>query len=189
MTEARTSLGDDEIAAIARRIHRPVVLVGLMGVGKTTVGKKVAALLERDFVDADAEIESAANRTVSEIFAAHGEAYFRDGERRVIARIMEDGCGVLATGGGAFVNAETRALILDRGIAVWLDSDIETLVTRTARRGHRPLLNTGDPREVLSRLKVERDPVYAEAPIHVFTDQAPHHTTALHILEAIDAWL
>ena len=189
MTEARPSLGEPEIAALARRIDRPVVLVGLMGVGKTTVGKRLAGLLNRDFLDADTEIERAADRSVAEIFAAHGEPYFRDGERRVIARIMEQGCGVLATGGGAFVNAETRALILEKGIAVWLDSDIETLVDRTARRDHRPLLNSGNPREILTRLKAERDPLYAQAPVHVFTDQAPHQTTALNILEAIDAWL
>lgn len=189
MTETRLNPDADAIAAIARRIDRPVVLVGLMGVGKSTVGRRLAGLLDRRFVDADEEIERAAARSVAEIFAAHGEAYFRDGERRVIARVMHEGCGVLATGGGAFVNEETRGLILEKGIAVWLDCDVDLLVERTARRDNRPLLKQGDPRAVLTRLKSERDSAYAEAPIHVRTDHAPHLTTALRILEAIDAWL
>ncbi len=119
MTHA-TAFTPAEIGGLARRIDRPVVLVGLMGVGKSTVGRRLAALLDTDFIDVDEEIERAADRSVAEIFEAHGEAYFRAGERRVIARLMEERHGVIATGGGAFVDDETRALIIDRGIAVWL---------------------------------------------------------------------
>ncbi|WP_370034579.1 shikimate kinase [Qipengyuania mesophila] len=188
MTHA-TTLTPAEIGGIARRIDRPVVLVGLMGVGKSTVGRRLAAVLGTDFVDVDEEIERAADRTVSEIFESHGEAYFRDGERRVIARLMEERHGVIATGGGAFVDPATRALILERGIAVWLDCDVETLVERTGRRDNRPLLRTGDPRAILADLKQRRGAFYAEAPIHVVTDNGPHAETVQHILEAIDAWL
>lgn len=183
------ALDDAAIAAVARRIDRPVVLVGLMGVGKSTVGKKLAALLKTDFVDADVEIEHAAAMSVGEIFERFGEAHFRDGERRVIARLMEERHGVIATGGGAFVNAETRATILDRGIAVWLDAALETLVERTARKSHRPLLNSGNPAETLEKLKREREPHYAEAPIRVTSDDGPHLDTALQIVGAIDKWL
>lgn len=178
-----------EVAAIAARIDRPVVLVGLMGVGKSTVGRRLAGLLDTGFADADEAIEQAADRTVSEIFAAHGEAYFREGERRVIARLIEEGHGVVATGGGAFVDPATRELILDRAIAVWLDCDVETLVERTGRRDNRPLLRNGDPHEILTDLKGRREEFYAQAHCRVVTGNAPHHATALRILEAIDAWL
>ncbi|MEX0342026.1 MAG: shikimate kinase [Erythrobacter sp.] len=188
MTHA-SALTPSEIGNIASRIDRPVVLVGLMGVGKSTVGRRLANLLDTDFVDVDEEIERAADRTVSEIFDAHGEAYFRDGERRVIARLVEEAHGVIATGGGAFVDPETRALILERAIAVWLDCDIDTLIERTSRRDSRPLLRQGDPRAILTGLKERRGAAYAEAQVHVVTDNAPHGQTAQRILEAIDAWL
>ena len=188
MTHA-TAFTPAEIGGLARRIDRPVVLVGLMGVGKSTVGRRLAALLDTDFIDVDEEIERAADRSVSEIFEAHGELYFRAGERRVIARLVEEGHGVIATGGGAFVDPETRALILDRAIAVWLECDIDTLVERTARRDSRPLLRKGDPRAILTQLKDQRGDAYAEAQVHVVTDDAPHTETALSILSAIDAWL
>ena len=178
-----------DIAAIAGRIDRPVVLVGLMGVGKSTVGRRLAALLQRDFVDADEEIEDAAQMSISEIFSEFGEAYFRDGERRVIARLIEERHGVIATGGGAFVNEETRALILDQAIAVWIDADIATLVERTSRRNTRPLLRQGDPEKILTRLHSERKPFYSQAPIHIRSEDGPHMTTANRILEAIDRWL
>ena len=189
MTEQAQTLSDAEIAAIARRIDRPVVLVGLMGVGKSTVGKRLAALLNKDFVDADEAIEQAAQMRISEIFERFGEDYFRDGERRVIARLMEEGHGVIATGGGAFVNDETRALILGRGIAVWIDCEIETLVERTGRRDTRPLLRDGDPQEILTRLRDERKPHYSEAPIRVQSEDGPQLETAMDIVEAIDRWL
>lgn len=178
-----------DLAAIAARITRPVVLVGLMGVGKSTVGRKLASLLHRDFVDADEAIVEAAQLSIPEIFEQFGEPYFRDGERRVIARLIEEGHGVIATGGGAFVDPSTRALILDKTIAVWIDCDIDTLVERTARRNTRPLLRNGDPKEILTRLAATRAPFYAEAPIRVVSENGPHADTARAIIEAIDQWL
>jgi len=178
-----------DLAAVAARIRRPVVLVGLMGVGKSTVGRKVASLLGRDFVDADDAIVEAARRTIPEIFETFGEAHFRDGERRVIARLIEEGHGVIATGGGAFVDPATRALVLEKAIAVWIDCDVDTLVERTARRSNRPLLKQGDPKEILTRLAAERRPFYAEAPIRVVSENGPHAETARAIIEAIDQWL
>lgn len=181
------------IQRLAVRIDRPIVLGGMMGVGKTTVGRRLAAMLNVPFCDADEEIEKAAQMSIPEIFAQFGEPYFRSGERRVIARLVgEDGAHerrVLATGGGAFVDPETRALILKRAIAVWLDSDIDTLVARVGRKGNRPLLKNGNPREILTKLKAERGPAYAEAPIHVKSGNQPHQATAMTILKAIDAWL
>ena len=190
-----TQLSTGEIEALVRRIDRPIVLVGMMGVGKSSVGKRLAALLHWPFIDADDEIETAAQMTIPEIFAAHGEAYFRDGERRVIARLIQesarDGGGnrIIATGGGAFVNEETRRLILDRAIAVWLDSDIETLVERTSRKENRPLLQQGDPREILTRLRDERAPAYGQAPIHVLSGNGPHGRTVARVLQGIGQWL
>ena len=180
-----------EIEALARRIDRPVVLVGMMGVGKTSVGKRLAAALHCAFVDADEEIEKAARMTIAEIFDRYGEPYFRDGERRVIARLIEESSGnkVIATGGGAFCNDETRALILDKAIAVWLDSDLDTLVERTARKDNRPLLQQGNPRDVLGRLREERRPFYAQSPIQVTSDDGPHGTTVNKVLVEIAKWL
>lgn len=178
-----------KFASIAARITRPVVLVGLMGVGKSTVGRKLAAMLGRNFVDADDAIVAAAGRSIPEIFETFGEAYFRDGERRVIARLIDEGHGVIATGGGAFIDSATRATVSESAIAVWIDCDVETLVERTARRSNRPLLKTGDPREILTRLARERAPFYAEAPIRVMSDTGPHADTARAIIEAIDQWL
>ena len=184
-------LTNREIEALARRIDRPVVLVGMMGVGKTSVGKRLAAALHCPFVDADEEIETAARMTIPEIFAQFGEAHFRDGERRVIARLIENSGqrSVIATGGGAFCNAATRALILDKAIAVWLDSDIDTLLERTGRKDHRPLLQSGDPRETLTRLNEERRADYAQAPIHVMSNDGPHTKTVDSVLKGIAQWL
>ncbi len=187
--EQHTSLSDAQIARISARVDRPIVLVGLMGVGKSTVGKRLANLLRKDFVDADEAIEEAAQRTISEIFEEFGEGYFRDGERRVIARLIEEHSGVIATGGGAFVDPDTRALILERAIAVWIDCDIDTLVERTSRRNTRPLLKDGDPREILTRLLDERRPFYSQAQIHVHSNEGPHMDTAMTILERLDEWL
>ena len=178
-----------EIEALAQRIDRPVVLVGMMGVGKSSVGRKLAAVLHVPFVDADEEIEAAAQMTIPEIFERFGEAHFRDGERRVIQRLVDGGRKVIATGGGAFVNAETRALILDRAIAVWLDSDVETLLERVGRKDNRPLLKQGDPREILTRLREERRSAYEQAPIHVISTRGPHGRTLDKVLKGIQAWL
>lgn len=176
------------IAALKRTIDRPLVLVGLMGAGKSTVGRRLANLLEAPFTDSDAAIEEAARRSVSEIFDQFGEAHFRDGERRVIARLIGEGSGVIATGGGAFVNSDTRALILARAVAVWLDCDIDTLVARTRRRDTRPLLRHGDAREILARLHAERAPAYAQAHIRIAAGDGAHQQTALQIVEAIEQW-
>ncbi len=177
------------IARITRSVRKPIVLVGLMGVGKSTVGRRLAGILGRDFVDADDAIEEAAQRKVSEIFEEFGEEYFRAGERRVIARLMDEHSGVIATGGGAFVDDETRALILENAIAVWIDCDIDTLVERTSRRNTRPLLRTGDPKEILSRLYAEREPYYSQAQVRVESVDGPHHDTVRRIIEAIDQCL
>jgi len=182
-------LDEARITAIARRIERPIVLVGLMGTGKSTVGRKLAELLGKDFVDADDAIVEAAQLTIAEIFEQFGETYFRDGERRVIARLLEEHDGVIATGGGAFVNDETRTLILEQAIAVWIDCDIETLVERTSRRDSRPLLRDGDPHEILTRLHQERKPFYSQAQVRIGSEDGPHLQTAYAIIEAIDRWL
>lgn len=189
MSAAPPSPPARDLSAVAARITRPVVLVGLMGVGKSTVGRKLASLLHRDFVDADEAIVAAAQRSIPEIFETFGEAHFRDGERRVIARLIEEGHGVIATGGGAFIDPATRAAVLEKAIAVWIDCDVDTLVERTSRRSNRPLLKNGNPRDILSRLAAERAPFYAEAPIRVVSENGPHADTARAIIEAIDKWL
>ncbi|MEO0417417.1 MAG: shikimate kinase [Pseudomonadota bacterium] len=189
--ETHEAADDDhkDMANILARVDRPVVLVGLMGAGKSTVGRRLAAIMQRDFIDADDAIEDAAQRKIAEIFEEFGESYFRDGERRVIGRLMDENHGVIATGGGAFVDSDTRALILEKGIAVWIDCDLETLVERTSRRNTRPLLKTGDPREILTRLLKERGPLYAEAPVRVQSDEGPHAQTAQAILRGIEDYL
>ncbi len=189
MEDDDTTLSAMEIERLARRIDRPVVLVGMMGVGKSSVGRKLANLLHLPFVDADEEIEAAAQMNIPEIFATYGEAFFRDGERRVIARLMDGDRKIIATGGGAFCNAETRALILDKAISVWLDSDIDTLLERVGRKDNRPLLKQGDPREIIAKLKAERQDDYAQAPIHVQSSNGPHSRTVGRVLKEIDRWL
>jgi len=177
-------------ANAASRPHpavRPIVLVGLMGAGKTTIGRRLANRMRLPFVDADAEIELAAGLTVSEIFERFGEAHFRDGERRVIARLIDGPPKVIATGGGAFMNAATRALILERATAIWLQADLETLVQRVSRRNDRPLLKGRDPRTVLSDLAAQRNPVYALAHLHVFSNPTPHDATVDAILQQLRA--
>lgn len=166
---------------------RTVALVGLMGVGKTTVGRRLARALGLPFKDADAEIEIAAGRSVSDIFAERGEQEFRSGERRVIRRLLDGPPLVLATGGGAFMNPETRRLIRARAVSVWLRADLEVLMRRVARRDTRPLLRDRDPREVLERLAAERYPVYAEADLTVETNESPHDAAVSAILKALRA--
>ncbi len=167
-------------------LARPVVLVGLMGAGKTSVGLRLAQLLGAGFVDSDDEIEKAANLSVPEIFERYGEAHFRGGERRVLARILAGAPAVVATGGGAFMDAETRAVVRASAVSVWLRAKLEVLVQRTAGRGHRPLLNRGNPREVLRKLIDARYPVYAEADITVdsLSDQS-HDQMAARIVDAL----
>jgi shikimate kinase len=164
---------------------RSIVLVGLMGAGKTTVGRRLASVLKLSFVDADSEIEKAAGKSVQEIFAEHGESYFRDGERRVIARLLDEGPQVLATGGGAFMNPATRLGIKEHGISVWLRADIALLMKRVLRRSHRPLLKQTDPHQVMERLMEERYPVYATADLIVDSQDVPHDQIVRQIVEKL----
>jgi shikimate kinase len=168
------------------RIDKALVLVGLMGTGKSTVGKRLAGRLHLPFVDADSEIERAAGLSISEIFDRFGEDQFRDGERRVIARLLDGRPKVIATGGGAFMQADTRELILRKARAIWLDADLDVLTERVGRRdGSRPLLRNRDPREVLAELAAVRNPIYALAPIHVRSQPLPHEATVDSILKAL----
>jgi shikimate kinase len=167
--------------------HRTIALVGLMGAGKTSIGRRLAQRLGLPFIDADAEIETAAGMTIPEIFERHGEAAFRDGERRVIARLLENPAHVLATGGGAFMDPATRALLRTHTLTVWLRAGLELMLARVGRRGlgNRPLLRGRDPRSVLEALMAERYPVYAEADITVDSLDAPPEATVERVLEAL----
>lgn len=171
---------------LARPLDKPIVLVGLMGAGKTTIGKRLAARLKVAFVDTDAEIEAAAGHTVAEIFEKYGETEFRAGERRVIARLLTKEPQVLATGGGAFIDPETRANVKAAAYSIWLNARIDLLVERVNRRDTRPLLRTGEPAEILARLLAERSPLYAEADLMVESDAGPHDNVVDHIIEALN---
>ena len=168
---------------------RSVVLIGLMGAGKTAVGRRLANRLDLPFIDADTEIELAAGKTVSEIFAEHGEAYFRQGERKVLARLLDSGPQVLATGGGAYMDPETRAKIRERSLSIWLRAELPVLLNRVRRRGHRPLLATGNPETVMRKLMDERYPVYAEADIAVESLDVPHEVVVTAVVNALAAKL
>ena len=168
------------------RPEQSLVLVGLMGAGKSSIGRRLAQRLDLDFVDADTEIERAAACTIEEIFARCGEPAFRDGERRVIVRLLEDRPPiVLATGGGAFMDPETRAAIRRHAVSIWLRADLEVLLRRVARRSNRPLLKQGDPRDVLTRLIQVRHPVYAEADLVVDSDDSPPEVTVEKVVSAL----
>jgi shikimate kinase len=171
--------------AIVPDLDRGVVLVGLMGAGKSSVGRRLAKRLRLPFFDADQEIEKAAGCSINEIFSRHGEAAFRSGERRVIARLLDSGAHVLATGGGAFMDPETRAAIHDKGISIWLNAELEVLLERVLRRDNRPLLKQGDPEKILRRLIAERSPVYALADLTVTSGQGPHENVVDQIVEAL----
>jgi shikimate kinase len=170
--------------------ERPIVLVGLMGVGKSTIGRRLARRLGLPFVDSDSAIEDAAGgASTAEVFELYGEAEFRDGERRLVARLVEGERRVIATGGGAFVNEATRKLLKAQAITVWLDAPIDVLAERTARRDNRPLLKTGNRAETLARLDRERRPHYAEADIHVRSGDGAHGDVVDAIIAALDDWL
>jgi len=164
---------------------RSLVLIGMMGAGKSSIGRKLAQRLGLPFVDADSEIERAAGMSISDIFAKHGEAYFRAGEARVIARLLDGGPQVLATGGGAFMNPQSRETIRAKGVSIWLKADHEVLLKRIKRRNDRPLLKTDDPAETLRRLMQERDPVYAEADVVVLSRDVPHDMIIAEIVAAV----
>ena len=182
---ANQSAPQPEAGLSAALGRRSVVLVGMMGAGKSSIGRRLASRLCVPFVDADIEIEKAAGMSIAEMFSTHGEPYFRAGEMRVIARLLESGPQVLATGGGAFMSAETRTAIRAKGISVWLRATLEVLSRRIKRRGDRPLLKNPDPADTLRRLIEERDPVYAEADLTVESRDVPHETIVDEILEAL----
>jgi shikimate kinase len=165
--------------------QRSVVLVGLMGCGKSAIGRRLAAKLGLPFVDADEEIEKAAGKSIEDIFTDHGEPYFRDGERKVLARLLRSGPQVLATGGGAFMNEETRAAIAENGVSVWLKAELPLLVRRVGKRGNRPLLRAGDPETVLQNLMTTRYPVYALADITIESRDVPHEVIVAEIIERL----
>lgn len=169
--------------------NRPIVLVGLMGAGKTAIGRRVAALLRLPFVDSDHEIEAASRMSVPDLFEKYGENEFRALEQRVIARLLHDGARVLATGGGAFMNEETRAAIRETAVSVWLKADLDTLMGRVARKQNRPLLKTDNPRAVMEKLMQARYPVYAEADVTVQTRDERREVIADEVIAAVDAFL
>lgn len=176
--EIRAALGD-----------RPVVLVGMMGAGKSTIGRRLALRLHLPFLDADNEIEAAAAMTIAEIFEAHGEPHFRDGEARVIARLLEGGAKILATGGGAYMRAETRDRIRAKAVSMWLEADADVILRRVKRRADRPLLKTADPAATIARLIAERYPVYRNADITIASRDVPHEQIVDECVEALHAYL
>lgn len=177
----------EELAALLA--GRPIVLVGMMGAGKTTVGRRLAAKLNRLFLDSDEEIEKAAQMSIPEIFEQRGEPEFRAGETRVIARVLKDPDIVLATGGGAFVSEETRALVNAEAISVWLKAEADILFERVSRRSNRPLLKTANPRQTLEKLIAERYPIYADAHVTVLSRDVPQDVVAADVIEAVLAHL
>lgn len=174
---------------LAKRLDRPVVLVGLMGVGKSTVGRRLAKRLGLPFVDSDSAIEDAAGYSPAEIFERYGEQDFRDGERRLVARLIEGEIRVIATGGGAYVDPRTRELLNERAITIWLDAPVDVLAERTSRRDTRVQLRNGDPKATLERLSEERRPSYEEAHIHVKSGEGAHKEVVDAILEALEQHL
>lgn len=170
-------------------LTRTIALVGMMGAGKTTIGRRLAQALHLPFVDADAEIVAAAGQSVQEIFDQHGECEFRRGERQVISRLLEGPVHVLATGGGAFVDPRTRELMKERAISVWLKAPLEVLMKRVGKRDDRPLLKEPDPRAVMQRLLAEREPFYAEADIVIESGAAPHNNAVASVLRTLRAHL
>src|SRR5215475_15933975 len=174
-----------EAAIVAALKGRAIVLVGMMGAGKSSIGRRLAQRLEIPFVDADSEIEIAAGMSIEDIFATRGEPEFRAGEARVIARLLEGGTQVIATGGGAFMNADTRAAIKAKGVSVWLKAEYDVLLRRLKRRSDRPLLNTEDPGETLKRLMAERYPIYAEADLTIVSREVAHDRIVDEIISAL----
>ena len=183
--EAEELDGSLEKAIVDALNGRTIVLVGIMGCGKSTVGRRLAQRLGLDFLDADSEIERAANKTITEIFAEHGEPYFRSGEERVIARLLQEGPQVLATGGGAFMSDATRDEIAAHGISIWLKAEFDTVMARVRRRSTRPLLQNPDPEGTMRALMEKRHPVYALAELTVLSREVPHETVVDDIMEAL----
>jgi shikimate kinase len=194
MTDIAVKNDPDEQALaatiLARLGDRSIVLVGMMGVGKSSIGRRLAARLGVPFVDADAEIEKAAGMSIADIFARHGEPYFRSGEARVLARLLDSGPQVLASGGGAVMNADTRAAIKAKGVSIWLKAEIDVLLRRVAkRRNERPMLQTDDPSETLRQLLIAREPFYAQADLIVQSREGPHDAIVAEIMQALSGFL
>lgn len=189
--DARQAIVDGEQIerVLARLGKRCIVLVGMMGAGKTSIGRRLANLLHLPFLDADAEIEKAANQTIAEIFEHYGEAHFREGERRVVARLLASGPAVLATGGGAFMSEETRKRCREDGVSIWLKAGVPVLLERVRKKGNRPLLDQPDPESVMQRLLAEREPIYALADIVVPSREGPHQAVVSDIVAALDSYL
>jgi shikimate kinase len=185
---ASTSASQDA-AIMAALGARSVVLVGMMGAGKSTIGRRLSARLRLPFLDADIEIEAAAGMSIPDIFETQGEPYFRDGEARVIARLLDSGPAVIATGGGAFMREETRNRIRDRAVSIWLKADADIIMRRVKRRADRPLLQTADPAATVGRLIEERDPVYRHADITIWSRDVPHEKIVDECIEALHGWL
>jgi len=187
---AATSITAPYEAAIAAALgRRSIVLVGMMGAGKSTIGRRLAARLRLPFLDADAEIETAAGMSIPDIFESHGEPHFRDGEARVIARLLETGPSILATGGGAFMREETRNRIRDKAVSIWLKADADTILKRVKRRVDRPLLQTADPAATIGRLIDERHPVYQLADITIASREVLHEKIVEECIVALHDWL
>jgi shikimate kinase len=187
--EDQERAADLKALALRLKVDRPIALVGMMGAGKTSIGKRLASVLGIPFRDADSEIEAAAGRTVAEIFAEHGEPAFRSGERKVIARLItQEPPHVLATGGGAVMDPETRRLLKSRAVTIWLRAELDVLLRRVERRDSRPLLRNGDPRGTLLRLLEERAPYYAEADIVIDSNPGPHSAAVEAAVRALGAY-
>ena len=188
-TAATSITAPYEAAIVAALGRRSIVLVGMMGAGKSTIGRRLAARLRLPFLDADAEIETAAGMSIPDIFESHGEPHFRDGEARVIARLLETGPSILATGGGAFMREETRNRIRDKAVSIWLKADADTILKRVKRRVDRPLLQTADPAATIGRLIDERHPVYQLADITIASREVLHEKIVEECIVALHDWL
>jgi shikimate kinase len=187
---ASASIGTSPEAAITAALGtRSIVLVGMMGAGKSTIGRRLSARLRLPFIDADAEIETAAGMSIPDIFEHHGEPHFRDGEARVIARLLDGGPAVVATGGGAFLREETRARIRARAVSIWLKADADIIMRRVKRRADRPLLQTADPTATVGRLLSEREPFYQHADLTIWSRDVPHEKIVDECMDALHGWL
>jgi shikimate kinase len=180
-----TAQSSQEAEITAALGTRSVVLVGMMGAGKSTIGRRLAARLRLPFLDADSEIEAAAGMSIPDIFETHGEPHFRDGEARVIARLLDNGPGVLATGGGAFLREETRDRIGRQAVSIWLKADVDTIMRRVKRRADRPLLQTADPAATVERLVGEREPFYQGADLTIWSREVPHEKIVDECIDAL----
>ncbi len=192
MPEATTPAGagtSQEAEIISALGTRSVVLVGMMGAGKSTIGRRLSSRLHLPFLDADIEIEAAAGMSIPDIFETHGEPHFRDGEARVIARLLDGGPAVIATGGGAFMREDTRNRIRDKAVSLWLKADADIIMKRVKRRADRPLLQTADPAATVGRLIEEREPVYQRADLTIWSRDVPHERIVDECLDALHAWL